>query len=50
MSGLFLLICFSELTAHLKPPNKWWGHITYLFTWPEHLASYIKENVENGKR
>lgn len=46
MTALIILWCFAELTAHLNPPKKWWGHITYIITWPEHLASYIKEKVE----
>lgn len=47
----FLLVwSFAILTAELNPPKNWWGHITYVVTWPWYLAEYIKENVENGKR
>lgn len=49
MAALFLIICFAELTYYLNPPKKWWGQITYIFTWPKHLAEYIKEKVEHGR-
>lgn len=46
MLTFFLMLCFAEFTAHLVPPKKWWGYITYIYTWPGHLAEYIKQKVE----
>ena len=46
---LVLMICMSELTAVLSPPTKWYGHITYIITWPEHLGRWIKANFEKGE-
>ena len=46
----YFMFAMSILTAEIVPPTKWWGHITYVWTWPVHLGAWIKENVENGKR
>lgn len=47
---LWMMFIMAWLTAVIVPPDKWWGHITYFITWPDHLGKWIKENVENGKR
>ena len=46
MLTFLLLVCFAEITAILVPPKKWYQHITYLLTWPEHLGNYLKEKLE----
>ncbi len=45
---LWLMFIMGWITAVIVPPTKWWGHITYVITWPEHLGKWIKENVERG--
>lgn len=46
---ILFMICMGLLTMELVPPTKWWGHITYIIAWPEHLGRWIKANFEKGE-
>lgn len=43
---LLFMICMGMLTMEIVPPTRWWGYITYVITWPEHLGKWIKDNFE----
>lgn len=49
MEFLVLMVCMAEFTAVLVPPEAWWGHITYILTWPTYLGEWVKENFERSK-
>lgn len=40
------MICMGWLTMVLVPPTKWYGYITYIITWPDHLGRWIKANFK----
>lgn len=44
---LYIALVISMVVVEIVPPAKWWGHITYVVTWPTHLGKWIKEKVEN---
>ena len=45
---ILLMVCYI-MTTVICPPDKWWGHITYIVTWPDHLGQWIRKNFEKGE-
>lgn len=43
---VWFMMCMTMLTLELSPPAKWYGYVTYIITWPEHLGKWIKLNFE----